>query len=60
MVNLPLSLNRCILPAILFNFMGTYVLALDIKSTILVILKNRHPFKQTGFSDFMYDKMGYS
>ena len=42
MVNLPLNLNKCILPVILFNSMGTYVVALDIESTILVILENRH------------------
>ena len=53
MVSLPLSLNKLILPAILFNFIGTYVVALDIKSTILVILENRCP-------DFTHDKIGYS
>ena len=49
MVNLPLSLNKCILPAILFTFMGTYLVALDIKSTIMVILENRHPLNKQDF-----------
>ena len=56
-VNLPQSLNKCILPAILFNFIGTYVVAFDMKSTILVTLENRCPLNK---QDFMHDKIGYS
>ena len=29
--------------------MGTYVVALDMKSTILVILENRHPLNKQDF-----------
>ena len=49
MVNLTLSLNKCILLAVLFYFLGTYVVALDIKSTILVILENRCPLNKQDF-----------
>ena len=49
MVSLPLSLNKCILLAILFNFMGTYVVALDMKSTILVKLEDRCPLNKKDF-----------
>ena len=48
-VNLPLILNRWILPAILHNFIGTYDLVFDIKSITLVTLENNHPLKKLDF-----------
>ena len=45
MVSLPLSLNKIIPPAILFNLLGTYVVALDIKSNYFSYIREQMPFK---------------
>ena len=47
--NLPLILNKCILPATLHNFIGTYEWVLDMKSKILVLLENKHPLQKLVF-----------
>ena len=48
-VNLPLILNKCILPAILHRFIGTYDCMFDIKSITLVMLENKHPLNKLDF-----------
>ena len=47
--NLPLILNKCILPATVHNFIGTYKRVLDMKSKILVLLENRCPLQKLVF-----------
>ena len=47
--NLPLILNKCILPATLHSFVGTYEWVLDIKSKILVLLENKCPLQKLVF-----------
>ena len=60
MVSLPLSLNKLTLPAILFNFMGTYGSSIRYKKYYFSYIGEQMPFKQTGFSNFTHDKIGYS
>ena len=47
--NLSLILNKCILPATLHSFIGTYEQVLDIKSKILVLLENKRPLQKLVF-----------
>ena len=42
-VNFPLILNKCLLPAILHRFTGTYNCVSDINSITLVTLENKCP-----------------
>ena len=39
----PVILNRCILPAILHNFIGTQYCPLEINSIIFTALEKKHP-----------------
>ena len=47
--NLPLILNKWMLPATLHSFIGMYEWVLDIKSNILVILETRHHLVKLDF-----------
>ena len=55
--NLPLILNKCILPAILHRIIGTYDCVFDIKSITLVMLENKCPPNKIGVFDPVGDKI---
>ena len=54
--SLSLILNKCILPATLHNFIGTYEWVFDIKSKILVLLENKRPLKKLDFLNLLVTK----
>ena len=59
-VNLCLIKKKCILSAILHNFIGTYIVVFNTKSIILVTLEYKCPKNKQVFSDFIHDKVGYA
>ena len=54
--SLPLILNKCILPATLHNFIGTYEWVFDMKSKILVLLENKRPLQKLVFLTLLVTK----
>ena len=51
--SLHLILNKCILLATLYNFIGTYEWVFDMKSKILVLLENKCPLQKLVFLNLL-------
>ena len=54
--NLPLILNKWILPATLHNIIGTYEWVSDMNSNIMVLLENKQPLTKLVFFNLLVTK----